>query len=207
MGTKTYSGDGIDITFDSTRCIHAAECVRGLPAVFDPKARPWICPDAASADAIASVVSRCPTGALTYAHHDGPEEPHDPQNRVRVRADGPLWVRGRIAIDGGASDERRVALCRCGHSANKPFCDNAHRDAGFQHDGRGEVRTVEATGDAALSVKPLADGPLFLSGDFEVVGADGTVLFSGTKCALCRCGQSATKPFCDGSHRAAGFKG
>src|SRR5947207_8439554 len=56
--------DAIEITYDAHRCIHAAECIRGLPAVFDSGRRPWIAPSGASADEIANVIARCQSGAL-----------------------------------------------------------------------------------------------------------------------------------------------
>ena len=52
-----YTSADIDVTYDAKRCIHAAECVRGLPAVFDTQKRPWVQPDNANADAVAEVVS------------------------------------------------------------------------------------------------------------------------------------------------------
>jgi CDGSH-type Zn-finger protein len=45
------------------------------------------------------------------------------------------------------------------------------------------------------------DGPLVVRGDFEVRGLDGERLAAGNTVALCRCGRSAVKPFCDGSHK------
>ena len=62
---------------------------------------------------------------------------------IQVRDNGPLLVEGSIAIqdaDGGSfavnPDKPAVALCRCGHSGNKPFCDGAHRAADFQASDR-----------------------------------------------------------------------
>jgi len=66
---KTYEGTEIDVSFDPEICEHAGECVRGLPAVFDTQRRPWIVPDAASADDVAAQVARCPSGALKYERH------------------------------------------------------------------------------------------------------------------------------------------
>ena len=68
---RHYAGEAIDISYDARRCIHGAECVRGLPAVFDTDRRPWILPSGASADAIAAVIDRCPSGALHYTRRDG----------------------------------------------------------------------------------------------------------------------------------------
>ncbi len=66
---KTYAGAEIDVSFDSEVCAHAAECVKGLPAVFDTARRPWIAPDAAPAGEVAAQVERCPSGALRYERH------------------------------------------------------------------------------------------------------------------------------------------
>ena len=46
---KRYEGEDIEVTYDSARCLHAAECVRGLPDVFDTSSRPWVSPDDAAA--------------------------------------------------------------------------------------------------------------------------------------------------------------
>jgi len=61
---QVYKSDALVVTFDPTLCIHAADCVRGLPAVFDTRRVAWIKVDAAPAEAIVEVVARCPTGAL-----------------------------------------------------------------------------------------------------------------------------------------------
>ncbi|MEE2038979.1 (4Fe-4S)-binding protein [Nocardiopsis sp. CT-R113] len=63
---KAYEGRSITVTFEGGRCLHAAECVRGLPEVFDTARRPWIQPDGASVDRLVDVVERCPSGALQY---------------------------------------------------------------------------------------------------------------------------------------------
>lgn len=63
---KTYEGTDVDVSFDPEVCQHAGNCVRGLPAVFDTKGRPWITPDAAGADEVVAQVKRCPSGALQF---------------------------------------------------------------------------------------------------------------------------------------------
>jgi uncharacterized Fe-S cluster protein YjdI len=67
---KTYRGKGVDVSFDPAVCSHAANCVRGLPAVFGTKRRPWIVPDAATVDEVAGQVNRCPSGALRFERHE-----------------------------------------------------------------------------------------------------------------------------------------
>ena len=64
MSRKTYTGTRVDVSFDPAVCEHAAECVRGLPEVFDTRRRPWILPDGAAPERVVEVVGRCPSGAL-----------------------------------------------------------------------------------------------------------------------------------------------
>ena len=59
------------------------------------------------------------------------------------------------------------------------------------------------TAKPAATVTAYPDGPLLLRGDFEIRQADGTVVRCARRTvALCRCGRSGIKPFCDGTHRA-----
>jgi uncharacterized Fe-S cluster protein YjdI/CDGSH-type Zn-finger protein len=142
---RHYANEMIDITYDARRCIHAAECVDGLPAVFDTDRRPWILPGGASADAIAAVIERCPSGALHYTRRDGgaPEAPAA-QSTITPVTGGPLYVRGLIQLrsaDGSLIvEDTRLALCRCGQSENKPFCDNSHIGTDFDGDGAHQER-------------------------------------------------------------------
>jgi uncharacterized Fe-S cluster protein YjdI/CDGSH-type Zn-finger protein len=125
---KSYVAPGITVTFDAQRCLHAAECVRGLPAVFNAKQRPWIEPGSASPEEVAEVVRRCPSGALQYVLDDGPPEEPPAITTVTARADGPLWIHGDVVVLTDAGEEvhdTRAALCRCGTTANAPFCDGS----------------------------------------------------------------------------------
>jgi CDGSH-type Zn-finger protein/uncharacterized Fe-S cluster protein YjdI len=210
-----YEGERITVRYDSQRCIHAEECIHGLAGVFDPEKRPWIQPDEAGADEVAAVILRCPTGALTFERQDeGVEEAVPDRNKIRVAVDGPLYVQGDVEIasaDGTAlTRESRAALCRCGGSANKPFCDNRHREIAFQDLGRVEACRLGETPDSEaprrLHITVVANGPLLLRGPVELGSADGAATHRGSKGALCRCGASASKPYCDGSHVAIGFE-
>ncbi|MBI5812766.1 MAG: (4Fe-4S)-binding protein [Meiothermus silvanus] len=134
---KAYPAPGIRVYYQPRLCIHAAECVRGLPEVFDTSRKPWIQPEQASAEAIAEVIRRCPSGALQYERLDGgPQEPAPQSSSVRLVPDGPLYVRGPLTLkdpEGNVIFQgTRAALCRCGASKNKPFCDNSHLETGFQ---------------------------------------------------------------------------
>lgn len=208
----SFSGEAIDVTYDPGLCIHVGECGRAENALFVGGRRPWCDPDAVELDEVLAVVDRCPTGALAARHKDGTPAPALPtRNTVTVANNGPLYLRGDLRIAG--VDERspgtraRVALCRCGASKNKPFCDNSHEKDAFIDRG-----AIGATGDAAepppgpLTVTPAVDGPLLLSGPVTLVAASGRIAWRGTRLALCRCGASKKKPFCDGSHRTVGFR-
>ena len=135
-------------------------------------------------------------------------------NIAQVPPAGPLCLTGRIKVEVGGeivADTDDVALCRCGHSRNKPFCDGSHRKVGFDDPGTIQGgRLVPGREEAALGetvvIVCAKDGPLLVRGPVTVVASDG-VTSRGTKGALCRCGASSTKPFCDGSHREAGFVG
>ena len=134
---REYSNDRIVVTWEPALCIHSRFCVRGAPDSFDPDARPWITLEGADADHIAGVVARCPSGALHVRRLDGAaEETADERPSVRTQRDGPIYVRGDLEVedaDGGViRRDTRLALCRCGDSANKPFCDNSHLASGFE---------------------------------------------------------------------------
>ncbi|MDR0959658.1 MAG: (4Fe-4S)-binding protein [Propionibacteriaceae bacterium] len=131
MTRRTYHGTDINVTFDLDRCLHAAECVRGLPEVFDTHRKPWVLPDAAPAETVAEIVRRCPTGALEYGPGTELEgaaaERADQPTTIVSKAGEPMWVRGEIALtsDKGVEHVTRASLCRCGQTANAPFCDLA----------------------------------------------------------------------------------
>ena len=210
MASKEYKGQQATVRYDLPRCFHAAECVKGAPNVFDPKGKPWVQPDGASVDELVAVVDRCPTGALSVVDADGASLlPTPTTNSIRIEADGPLIARGSLTVrrmDGDAIvSDTRLALCRCGASENKPFCDNSHAKAGFSDPG-GLGRTAGAEGAAAgpLEIQTAPNGPLLTGGPVTLHGADGEVRL--TKAALCRCGLSQNKPYCDGSHSTGGFR-
>ena len=206
-----YEGEQVEVTWDGRLCIHIGECGRADNALFEAGRKPWCAPDTVSADDAIDVCLRCPTGALTYKRADGAGgEVADSENVVVVANNGPLYLRGALAIDGAADDmpgvAYRAALCRCGLSKNKPFCDNSHEDGNFRDRGAvGSTGSAEVDKGGPLEVKRAPNGPLLVSGNLVIVAASGRVAWRGTKTALCRCGHSKNKPFCDGAHRDAGF--
>jgi len=124
---KSFQGSEITVYFDSQRCRHFAECLRGLPEVFNTRQRPWIVPDAAGAELVAEVIRRCPSGALHYLAPGMAAEQPDVPTTIRAVENGPFLVRGDLRTDApdGSVTDTRAALCRCTRSARQPFCDAA----------------------------------------------------------------------------------
>jgi uncharacterized Fe-S cluster protein YjdI len=151
---RDYATDRIVVHWDSARCIHSANCLQGLPDVFDLRRRPWIRVDRAEADRVARVVDTCPSRALTYTRLDGgasgpnavgateAEAPVPDDGTpvvISLKPDGPLTIEGTVRIElarGEVLDVTdRTVLCRCGGSSNKPFCDGTHKRIGFEAPG------------------------------------------------------------------------
>jgi len=127
---------------------------------------------------------------------------------VYVRPDGPYVVTGDFSLDarGAPRDNASVVLCRCGRSSNKPYCDGTHRRIGFVDDGilPAGVEPASSSGPARLKIVPTPNGPFDCTGPLALSGADGRRLETHD-IRLCRCGGSATKPFCDDTHVKVGF--
>lgn len=215
-------------------------------------------------------------------------------SKITVAEGGPYLVSGNVPITSKApivsehgeplawkttpasETKTRVALCRCGASSNKPYCDGSHASTEWEHTdnapegsyaeraksygGEGiEVfddrpicvhagfcgnkattvwKMADETNDSRIRAEAIAmiercpsgaltyavggetiepdlpvevavipDGPLWVSGGIEITRSDDTVLEKRNRVTLCRCGQSSSKPLCDGSHKDAGFTG
>ena len=208
MGKETVRGEKIVIHFDGSRCIHSRNCVLNHPDVFVPNVEgEWIRPNAESPDEDAMTARLCPSGAITYERIDGgPQEPAPLVNLARMRENGPLAFHAPLQI-AGKEDGFRATLCRCGLSKNKPYCDSSHVEGGFVASGEREAVASEplASRNGPLQVEPQKNGPLKVIGNLEIVTGTGHTVDRVTETWLCRCGHSKNKPFCDGSHRKAGF--
>ena len=208
---RHYADEEIDVSYDARRCIHVAECLRRLPAVFDTARRPWILPTGASADAIAAVIAKCPSGALHFTRRDGGAAETPPEhNAITPMPRAALYIRGRVRLrsaDGSLIvEDMRLSLCRCGQSRNKPFCDNSHRAARFDDPGAVPDGGAPSETDDGLEITASANGPLLVQGAFNLRAADGQGQYQAAYAELCRCGASGNKPFCDGTHELIGFR-
>ncbi|MEW8378186.1 MAG: CDGSH iron-sulfur domain-containing protein, partial [Candidatus Thiodiazotropha taylori] len=155
--------------------------------------------------------ARCPSGSLVCRNkQDQVTETAAAENTVTVSYQGPYFVTGDLAIEGAPEDmpgvRFRAALCRCGLSKNKPYCDNSHEGNFKDYGAVGETGEPLKQRGGQLNVTPLEDGPLLLAGNVTVKASSGRTAWQGEKLALCRCGASKNKPFCDGTHNGIGFK-
>lgn len=206
---ETVEGRDTVVRFDHGRCIHARFCVTGEPDVFKADTPgEWIFPDAATPERIAIVARQCPSGAITYERKDGaPGEERPRVNTVRIRENGPYAVNAPMTVD-GVGIGLRATLCRCGLSRRKPFCDGSHVEGGFEATGEPPTRESEPLAERAgpLALRLVANGPLEVTGNLEILSGTGRTVDRVTCARLCRCGKSNAKPFCDRSHEAAGFE-
>jgi CDGSH-type Zn-finger protein/nitrite reductase/ring-hydroxylating ferredoxin subunit len=129
---KTYEGTGITVHRVGNLCAHSSFCANQITDWYQ------LLPDTADTNTRAEVVAmveHCPSGALVLEIEGEVIEP-DLRHAISPVEDGPLWVTGNITIarsDGTLLETRnRVALCRCGRSMNKPFCDGTHKEIGFE---------------------------------------------------------------------------
>jgi CDGSH-type Zn-finger protein/uncharacterized Fe-S cluster protein YjdI len=208
-GIETAPGEKFDLLFETKRCIHARFCVTGAPDVFLANVQgAWLHPDAMEVERVVEVAHACPSGAIQYHRTDGARnEPAPPVNLASIRESGPYAFRGQLEIDGDPIGFR-ATLCRCGASKNKPFCDSSHHEVGFSATGEPATGKADALSvrNGVLAIDPQLNGPLSVRGNLEITSGTGRVVSRITTAKLCRCGGSATKPFCDGTHARIGFK-
>jgi CDGSH-type Zn-finger protein/truncated hemoglobin YjbI len=141
-----YPGQQLTVFDNRGICQHSGYCSDRLPAVFRTNAEPFVAASGGRMDEIIRAARDCPSGALSYAlggrearHHVDWENARRPA--IEVTADGPYRVTGGIPLadaDGApvaraqGSSTEHYALCRCGHSRNKPFCSGMHWYIGFR---------------------------------------------------------------------------
>jgi len=132
-------------------------------------------------------------------------------NTIVPTLHGPYEVRGELEIvtaDGqGLTETKEAWLCRCGQSATKPYCDGSHTRTEFRDhsEPQPQASAAQPGANAVLRIGLRVNGPLRIEGPCQVLHPVAGLIFAGEQTALCRCGQSAKKPFCDGTHRHIGF--
>jgi CDGSH-type Zn-finger protein/truncated hemoglobin YjbI/ferredoxin len=136
----TYKGVAVTILDNRGTCQHSGLCSDRLATVFRVDEEPFVAPNGGRMDEIIRAVRSCPSGALSFALDGREAVDHVDWGRTResvieVTKDGPYRITGGIPLiddhdqdverNHGASYEH-YALCRCGHSQNKPFCSGMH---------------------------------------------------------------------------------
>jgi uncharacterized Fe-S cluster protein YjdI len=132
---REYGTDELVVEWRPELCYHARECIKALPAVFDAERRPWIEVDGASTEEVEAAVALCPSGALRAHRTTELQAEPSSETEVSVTPNGPLILRGNLRIVRAGVEIARLekaALCRCGQSSNKPFCDGTHLKVGFR---------------------------------------------------------------------------
>lgn len=136
---KEYTKGELQIVWEPKKCIHAAICVETLPRVYQPKEKLWINPESASIEELKNQIDQCPSGALSY-YMKNEKQPINTKQMEKLKAivkpNGPVIIQGEFTIthaDGRVEEiEKMAAICRCGASKNKPFCDGAHAKVEFK---------------------------------------------------------------------------
>jgi uncharacterized Fe-S cluster protein YjdI len=160
MTKKLYTNGEIEVSWEPDLCIHSAECVKGSIKAFDPRRRPWIELQHETTGRLLEIVERCPSAALKARRlatgevgrneegddprvggevgtegRRGAEAQEGPKPVITASKNGPLEIRFHCEIRDAEGNlirtVEKASLCRCGQSANKPFCDGTHRKAGF----------------------------------------------------------------------------
>ncbi|HKK39982.1 MAG TPA: (4Fe-4S)-binding protein [Cryomorphaceae bacterium] len=138
MIKKEYQNGDTTVVWKPELCYHSKNCVRNLPKVFDPNRKPWIVAENASEEELRAAIDKCPSGALSYKFKG--EEPNNDTmaSTIEPLKNGPVLVKGKLrlkSLDGERDLEQEViALCRCGASSKKPYCDGSHTKIDFQAD-------------------------------------------------------------------------
>jgi uncharacterized Fe-S cluster protein YjdI len=145
LDTLKYTNGEVTVVWKPKTCIHSTICWKGLAEVFNPKERPWIKMEGATTEKIIEQVRHCPSGALSYYLNAEMAKTEEPDNvvaesatmmKVEVTPNGPYLIKSEcLIVHSDGREETKtgtVALCRCGASGNKPYCDGSHRKKGFE---------------------------------------------------------------------------
>jgi uncharacterized Fe-S cluster protein YjdI len=143
--SRSYKNDDITVYWRPELCIHSANCLIGLPGVFDSSERPWINTSGASSKEIIKTINTCPSRALLYLKNvnNTPRKIRKRKRkppkfaRIQILKDGPAIISGNFVLRGPDKKKlhlktEKAAICRCGASSKKPLCDGTHLSIGFK---------------------------------------------------------------------------
>ena len=141
-----YTNDEVTVVWKPKVCIHSTLCWKELIEVFNPRERPWIKMNGAATERIIEQVRKCPSGALSYFLNDDAGKTEEDKDKIiseaaqllkiEVTPNGPYLIQSQcLIIHSDGKEETKtgtVALCRCGASQTKPYCDGSHDEIKFQ---------------------------------------------------------------------------
>lgn len=145
LSTLKYTNGDVTVVWKPDTCIHSRICWTELKEVFDPTKRPWINIQGSTTERMIEQVRKCPSGALSYfMNQEEASRTAQPDvlaeetkiTNIHIKPNGPILVNTdcHITHSNGETEIKKgnTALCRCGASANKPYCDGSHRKIDFQ---------------------------------------------------------------------------
>ena len=146
LSTLKYTNGEVTVVWKPDTCIHSRICWTELKDVFDPSKRPWVNMAGGSTERIIEQVRKCPSGALSYfMNEENKVAGTDPSavvgeaaqiTNILIKPNGPILVTTDCVITHSNGEQEikkgSIALCRCGASANKPYCDGSHRKIDFK---------------------------------------------------------------------------
>ena len=144
LSTLKYTNGEVTVLWKPDTCIHSRICWTELREVFDPQKRPWVNMHGSTTERIIEQVRKCPSGALSYFLNKEIEAANDSSIiseeakiiNIQITPNGPILINTDCHIKHSNGEEETkqglTALCRCGASANKPYCDGSHRKIEFK---------------------------------------------------------------------------
>ncbi|MGB6034759.1 MAG: (4Fe-4S)-binding protein [Cryomorphaceae bacterium] len=136
MMKKEYSKGDTTVVWKPDLCYHSKNCVKNLPEVFDPNRKPWIETDKASEQALQNAIGKCPSGALSFRVKGEEHKPDTMSATIEPMKNGPVIVKGELSLKFAdredSLEQGMIALCRCGASSKKPYCDGSHSKINFK---------------------------------------------------------------------------
>ena len=95
---KKYKKDELTVIWEPSKCIHSGVCVKMLPEVYDPEAKPWIKPENGSVEQLKAQIDKCPSGALTYEFDDNGSASNIESIQIEILKDGPILIKGQLMV-------------------------------------------------------------------------------------------------------------
>jgi len=136
MMKKEYQKGDTTVIWKPDLCYHSKNCVKNLPEVFNPNRKPWIDTENASEEALKNAIGKCPSGALSFRVKGEEQKSDTMSTTIEPMKNGPVIVKGKLSLKSEGGEEslgqQMIALCRCGASSKKPYCDGSHSKINFE---------------------------------------------------------------------------